>query len=143
MTDISSEEVLAPIPMNFVDMALAKVNQMSKNPMAAQPPQLPQPTPRPPVAPAQSKAETVICNSEPSYFKDPLGNEYRLKDGKLYVKGWKDIDKNVRVVRTSNERPFPMDGKKVQIYGWILLKNAEKDEISELTDDEMDLSEEC
>ena len=74
--------------------------------------------------PPQSQQPIVRKVQPPSYFKDGLGNEYKIVDGLLYVLGWQDARVKVRMVNEETGKCVPSKGRKFQIYGWHLVERT-------------------
>lgn len=74
---------------------------------------------------------TVAANAQkPTFFKDAHGNEYRMKGGQLYIKGWFDTNLKFRLLNASNGKELSLENKKIQIYGWHSVEEVtDKDEI--------------
>ena len=62
---------------------------------------------------------------KPTYFKDGVGNEYKIVGGSLYVLGWQDASVKVRMVTCETGKEVPSKGRKFQIYGWHLVQKIE------------------
>ena len=136
-----NEEVLEPIPRNFIDMAL---NMVSKADEAANVKMQSE---------SASSGNHVSADSENAhggatvstplksgadvrFFRDQIGNEYKVKDGVLFIKSWKKLNAKARIVKSANGREIPMDGKEIQVYGWSEVKNAsDVDDIDDVDED--------
>lgn len=75
-------------------------------------------------------AERVL-NTEPLYFKDGAGTQYKSDNGVLYVLGWQDTTLQVRIVSEKTGKVIPSEGKKFQIYGWHAINRMNDNEIVE------------
>lgn len=110
-------ELLPPIPMNIMDIAIARVNRaIGSDATSGQAPEGSRQTVR--SAPPSPRQAAVQPPQKPTFFKDALGNEYRLKDGKLYVKAWTDANFKFRILNAATGKEISADNKKVQVYGW-------------------------
>ncbi len=128
-------EVLPPIPQNFMDIACAKVSralggvkrtsqQDSSSPDASKDlsetatkvAQTQQRALRPPFRPPSE------ADSKPTFFKDSVGNEYRMKNGRLYIKGWSDTNLKFRLLNATTGKELSLDNKKIQVYGWHVVE---------------------
>lgn len=76
---------------------------------------------------AQSEEKT-------SFFKDGLGNEFKIVGNKLYVLGWQDANVKVRLINETTGKEVPTNGRKFQIYGWHLVQRINESE-STVSDD--------
>lgn len=128
-------EVLPPIPQNFMDIACAKVNRVlggvkrtsqqdtaspdeanAINEQSATAAQTPRSSLHPPFSPPPK------TDSKPTFFKDSVGNEYRMKNGRLYIKGWSDTNLKFRLLNATTGKELSLDNKKIQVYGWHVVE---------------------
>lgn len=140
---VAGAEAVPKIPMTEADLLEfnKKAMEMPRPPMPQTPPPAdpyeafmrPQRIPIPPQMPQQQKP--VV----PSYFKDGLGNEYKILGNDLYVLGWQDAKVKVRMVNIETGKEIPSKGRKFQIYGWHLVekmvpstKPTEAEDVSKL-----------
>lgn len=135
---ITNEEVLEPIPSNFVERAIAAVKMRGGKKNAESNPEQPvsdyqvQP---PPSQHAAVEQPTVKKDDPPKFFKDANGNEFKIEGGILYAKTWKTLNAKVRIVKSANKKEIPMDGKIVQVFGWVRVEDSVKGD-----DDDVDIS---
>lgn len=76
----------------------------------------------------------VQSDEKTSFFKDGLGNEFKIVGNKLYVLGWQDAKVKVRLINETTGKEVPTNGRKFQIYGWHLVQRVNEDE-STVSDD--------
>ena len=140
--DSDDAVVLPPIPVNVMDIARMKVLKSIGGAKRT----APHGNGEAAATDAQSKTEatqtvtrgesaevrpTVAANTQkPTFFKDAHGNEYRMKGGQLYIKGWFDTNLKFRLLNASNGKELSLENKKIQIYGWHSVEEVtDKDEI--------------
>lgn len=146
----TNEEVLEPIPMNFVDMARDFVMKKSSAGHGDRPPsERSEPAPTrceqsaceertPRQAPVDQNA---TCRAK--YFHDASGNEYKMVGDDLFRKGWKPLAMKARLVKTSTGKTLSMEDKEIQVYGWIRMAGSEDDVELDTKDEEDADAEAC
>lgn len=88
--------------------------------------------PQTPPHPMQNPSSQI---AKPSYFKDGLGNEYKIIGNDLYVLGWQDAKVKVRMVNAETGKEIPSKGRKFQIYGWHLVEKMANATVPTTADD--------
>ena len=146
---IMNEDVLEPIPLNFVERAIAMVkmkegqrgdertDDVSAN--AADSDGGGCRTERTAAADSTERRQNPPKANEgdsAKFFKDASGNEYKVDGGILYAKTWKTLNAKVRIIKTANGKEVPMDGKAVQVFGWVRVEDSIKSD-----SDDVDVSE--
>jgi hypothetical protein len=150
--DSDDSSVLPAIPMNITDIALAAVSKKLGNVTRTAPTSgntetnnVQSQPPNGMIQPCSEKAHfsqtvakpqpTVVHQIEkPKFFKDAAGNEYRMKNGKLYIKGWSDTNLKFRLLNATTGKELSLDNKKIQIYGWHVVETVTED--SEIKNEE-------
>lgn len=138
-TDSDEGTVLPPIPMNVTDIAIAAINRkMGASSPQQLPPSMRNSAPNaamPTVAAARAETTARPCVQsvceKPMFFKDANGNEYRMKGGRLYIKGWSDTKLKFRLLNATTGKELSLDNKKIQIYGWHVVETVAEEKDSE------------
>ena len=135
MFNNDNENVLESIPMNFIDMAIKSTLKNSENINSSTSSQ--SPSSNSVVHDEQVKPIVkTVSKSEDKFFKDASGNEYKVSNGVLYKKSWKPLTVKCRLIKSATGKEISMEGKEVQIYGWIEVQSFQDEKTDEIIDEE-------
>lgn len=135
--DADEVGVLPPIPRNVMDIARARVAHALGGIKRTAPHDGggETSTEHSPTAPTPSVSRggggnaavqsILTANSQkPTFFKDAQGNEYRMKNGRLYIKGWFDTSLKFRLLNATSGKELSLENKKIQVYGWHVVEKV-------------------
>lgn len=135
--DADDVGVLPPIPQNVMDIARARVvhtlggakrtapHDVDGGTAAETSPTAPTPTvPKGDGGNATAQSNLVANSQKPTFFKDAQGNEYRMKNGRLYIKGWFDTRLKFRLLNATSGKELSLENKKIQVYGWHVVEEV-------------------
>lgn len=144
-----SNQVLSPIPPNFIDMAINKVlysqskekqqtvldneNTIIQTPITHKQEAYQEEHP----VNNQLKSNTTDKQSEVKYFKDSRGNEFKIENGVLYSKEWAKSKLKFRIINEKTGNVMNLDGKILQIFGWSRVDDVNED----ISDDDINVDE--